>query len=118
MDGPGASGRTKDQGRSTEDSRASAIPIHDLVRLMDPLPFALLFGGGGLVPLARFECGFACQPPVVLQPVGVQTSRLDGFDDGAAGLGAVGAVGEATLARERGDVVERSVESRLVGPEL
>src|SRR6185436_18569085 len=88
------------------------------LRQMDLLPPALLFGRGGLVPLALLERRLPPEPAVALEAIGVEAPRRQGVAHGASRLAGVAAVREAAGGRQRGDVVEGRVDGGAVDPRL
>src|SRR5262245_17137133 len=63
--------------------------VKGLVRLVDLLPPALVFGGDRRVALAFLERGLAQQVPIALEAVRVEPPRLDRLEHRAARLAGV-----------------------------
>jgi hypothetical protein len=78
-------GHDRDEHRAHERLlSAIAIAIERFRRLMDLLPSPLRVRSGRLVPLPLLERRLATDPPVVLQAVGVKTTRRDGLGQAPA----------------------------------
>src|SRR5205814_7362690 len=86
--------------------------------LVDLLPFALVFGGRGLVALAVFERCLARKAPVVLDAIGIEVPLRDSGSNRAARLAVMRAVAEAAAARKLRQIVERRVETVAFEPRL